>query len=118
MSIREIRNRGCRTVRLEKQSPESRGLWRQGSPRRGAEFINALASSQQLGASSWFYMHKASHIPAIDKPDDAVHLRKEGVVFTASDVLARFQTSAALPNDDRAAGHKLSAESLYSQPLC
>lgn len=73
-----------------------------------------------LGASSFrrFHVHEASQIAAIDEANHAVHLGKKRVVLAAPYVLARLQTSTALANDDRAAGNKLSTESLYSKPLC
>ena len=55
--------------------------------------------------------------PRFDKLDAAGDLGKKSVVFAASDVQAGLHASAALPHDDRAAGDKLSAESLKSQPL-
>lgn len=76
------------------------------------------ASGQQLGASSRFYMHKAAHIAAINEAYYSVHLREEGVVFAATDVLAGFETCATLAHDDRATADQLSAECFYSKPLC
>lgn len=63
-------------------------------------------------------MDEPSQIAAIDEADDAIHLGKKCVILAASHVLARLQTSSALANDDGAAGDKLPAESLYSEPLC
>lgn len=66
---------------------------------------------------SRLYEHEAAQVATIDEANDAVDLREEGVVFAATNVLARLQTRAALAHDNRATRHQLSAESLYSKPL-
>ena len=76
------------------------------------------ASNQQLGASSWFYRHKAAEISPIDKANHAVNLCEKSVIFSAADILTRLQTSPTLAHDDRTPGHQLSTESLYPKPLC
>jgi hypothetical protein len=48
---------------------------------------------------------------------DAWDLCEERVVFADTDVDARLELCAALANQDRTAGHKLSGKALNSKPL-
>jgi len=63
-------------------------------------------------------MHKPPHVAAIYEADDAIHFGEQRVVFAAANVLAGFETRAALADNDRSAGYELSAECFYSKPLC
>src|SRR5262249_48103530 len=45
------------------------------------------------------------------------HLGEERVVLPAADVIAREELRAALPHDDRAAGHDLAREDLHAEAL-
>ena len=58
-----------------------------------------------------------SHRTAVLEDKAAADLRKEGVVLAAADVQARLNACSALPHDDRAARHQLSAEGLKAKPL-
>src|SRR5437879_3069740 len=53
----------------------------------------------------------------IFEPYDAGHEREKRVVFSASNVQARFVPCAALPNQNSAGIHQLSRKSLDAQPL-
>src|SRR5438132_675242 len=58
-----------------------------------------------------------SNFGFIDKHDAPRDLGEESVVFAASNVQSGLHPRAALSDDDRAAGHQLSAESLEAKPL-
>src|SRR2546422_9418819 len=58
-----------------------------------------------------------SHAAAIVKLDHARHFREQRVILTPADIHAGLDVCAALPHDDRPAGHQLSAENLHAQPL-
>ena len=49
--------------------------------------------------------------------DYAGHFGEQGIVFTPTDVQARLQLRAALPDDDGTAGNQLTAEYFHTQPL-
>ena len=61
--------------------------------------------------------HELAHLSLVQELDASRDFGKQSIVFAAADVQPRFHTSAALPHDDRPAGHDLTAESLESQPL-
>src|SRR4051794_20851510 len=56
-------------------------------------------------------------LPFFLELDDAGNHRKERVVAAAPDIVARLVLGAALPNQNRAAGHQLAAETLDAKPL-
>ena len=45
------------------------------------------------------------------------HAGEQGVVLADADILAGFESGTALPDQDRAAGDKLSRRTLYAEPL-
>src|ERR1700694_2115238 len=87
----------------------------QGSASRGP----VSPSANRLSRSRCFDLDadELSEPAAIAKLDDAGYLREQRVVLAASDVDAGFVAGAALPHDDRAAGHQLSTKCLDAQPL-
>ena len=56
-------------------------------------------------------------VAAIAELHGAADLGEKSVVFADADVEAGLDRCAALPNDDGAAGYKLTAERLDAQPL-
>ena len=61
--------------------------------------------------------HELAHRALIQELDAARDFGKQRVVLAAADVQPWFHASAALPHNDRPAGHDLPAECLESQPL-
>jgi hypothetical protein len=61
--------------------------------------------------------HELAHLSAVHEFNAACDLGEERVVFAFADIQARFHARAALPDDDRAAGDKLSAECLKAKAL-
>src|SRR3954453_10365807 len=61
---------------------------------------------------------KLAHLSTVDELNHAIHFREKRVVFTAADVQARLDASAALAHDDGAAQHSLTAKCFYAKPLC
>src|SRR6266849_10317166 len=61
--------------------------------------------------------HKFPHRSLVEELDAPRDLGEEGVVLATSNVQSRLHPSAALADNDRAARHQLSAESLEAKPL-
>ena len=64
-----------------------------------------------------FNHHELAHLSLVHELDASRDLGEESVVFDAADVQSRFHARTALPNDDRSAGNKLSAECFEPKPL-
>src|SRR6266481_208835 len=62
--------------------------------------------------------HKFPHRSLVEELDAPRDLGEESVVFAASNVQSRLHPRAPLADDDRAARHQLSSESLEAKPLC
>src|SRR6266581_4779952 len=58
-----------------------------------------------------------SHAPAILELHESVDQGEQGIVPSQTDVVARLEACAALPNQDRATGDELSAVALHPQAL-
>ena len=65
-----------------------------------------------------FDRDKTTHLAAVRKLDDAINLREQGVIGTATDVLAGLERCAALTYEDRTPSDNLATKTLYAQPLC
>src|SRR5208282_857229 len=88
------------------------------APRLGPlEFPRPCLIFRPLLRCQRFDHHELAHRTLVQKFDAAADFREEGVVLAAADVQAGFDPSAALANDDGAAGDNLSAESLEAQAL-
>ena len=61
--------------------------------------------------------HKLPHRSLVEELDAPRDLGEEGVVLAASNIQSGLHPRAALADDDRAARHQLSAESLKAKPL-
>src|SRR5215467_13558679 len=64
-----------------------------------------------------FDHHELAHRAFVHELDAARYLGKESVVFAATDVESGLHASAALADDDGAAGDDLSAECFEAKPL-
>jgi hypothetical protein len=54
---------------------------------------------------------------SLDKADNAVLNGEDGIVAPEAHTLAGVEFGAALPNDDIAREHRLTGESLYTEPF-
>src|SRR5512133_2972701 len=61
--------------------------------------------------------YELAHPAAINKLDLSRNLRKQGVVFAASNVETWLNAGATLANDDASARNHLATEGLYTKPL-
>lgn len=65
----------------------------------------------------WLNHHVTAAGALVNKLDGAGDFGEKSVILAASDVGPRLDAGAALAHDNGAAGDKLSAEGLYSEPL-
>jgi hypothetical protein len=63
------------------------------------------------------YKRETSLVAAIPELHGSADLGEESVVLANADIYARLDWCPALPNDNRAAGHNLTAKGLHSQAL-
>jgi hypothetical protein len=63
------------------------------------------------------YQDETAGAAFVHELDGAGDLSEKSVVFAATDVCAGLNACAALPDNDGAAGDKLSAKCFYAQPL-
>src|SRR6266850_2863854 len=120
-------------LRSRRRSPSKNGfqsryeiIRRVGLPRPAARNVNnkpptdsacSAVKSVGLGSGRRFDHYELALAAAVHEFDHAADFGKQGIVFAAADVQPGLDAGAALANDDSAAGHKLPAESLDSQPL-